>query len=402
MTYNGLYDWQKDAVDRLHNGAILYGPVGSGKSLTSLTYYMKVALQKHLYIITTAKKRDTKDWERDTEFLRIKNVTVDSWNNISKYTDVRDGFFIFDEQRAVGYGKWSKSLIHLATWNKWIMLSGTPGDTWSDYIPVFVANGFYKNKTEFINEHVEFDRFAKYPKIKAYHNQTKLIELRKAVLVPMEMPKRTVRHKIEKVTKYDKELYDHVKKERYNPYTDAPIKNPSEYTQVCRRIVAESAERVKEVEELIRAIPRAIIFYNYNYERQILLNICERQKKPYAEWTGHKHQQIPEAKKWIYVVQYTAGAEGWNCTDTDTIIFYSPNYSYKMMEQAEGRVDRLNTPYTDLYYYMMKSDSPIDKAVYSSITRKKRFNALSWGKKANHAREQIPSRIEKRYSQDVS
>lgn len=377
-----LFPWQESAVARLKPGSILYGQVGSGKTMAALAYVKWYYPEVKLYVITTAKKRDTGDWESEAYQVGIRNIVADSWNNIKKYQDVTDAFFIFDEQRVVGYGSWSKAFIKIARNNTWILLSGTPGDVWMDYMPVFIANGYYKNKTDFISQHVEYDRFAKYPKIKSYHNTGKLMKIRNEVLIPMPVMKKTRRHILKTETHYDKKLYNDVVKYRWNPYKDQPIETPSEYTQVLRRIVATSRGRKDSVKELISSTDRLIIFYNYDYERSILMQLCKDSKKEYSQWNGHKHEEVPFNNHWVYLVQYTAGAEGWNCTETDTILFYSPNYSFKMMEQAQGRIDRINTTYKDLNYYLMYSKSPIDVAVLGAINKKKRFNASAWAREA--------------------
>ena len=377
MGFN-LYPWQESAVRKLTSGSILYGKVGSGKTLTALVYYLEQYSDRKLYVITTAKKRDTGDWEDDANEVGIKDILVDSWNNIKKYGNVKDAFFIFDEQRVVGYGSWSKTFIALAKKNEWILLSGTPGDVWMDYMPVFVANGFYRNKTDFENQHVEYDRFVKFPKIKQYHNRSKLIKLRSEVLVPMDVKSDTTRHMHKVKVGYDNDEYKEIDRRHWNPYKEQPMQNPSEYVQVLRRLVASSEDRVDKTYRLMMENDRIIIFYNYDYERKILLDLCKDSLKPYSEWSGHRHEEIPKTTDWIYIVQYTAGAEGWNCTETDTMLFYSLNYSYKMMEQAQGRIDRINTEYKDLHYYYFVSDAPIDKGVLGAIGRKKRFNASAW------------------------
>ena len=69
---------QVEAVNKMHNGCILNGGVGSGKSRTALYYYFKEQggrfdsklftfpkNSKSLYIITTAKKRDSLEWEKE-------------------------------------------------------------------------------------------------------------------------------------------------------------------------------------------------------------------------------------------------------------------------------------------------------------------------------------------------
>ena len=44
------------------------------------------------------------------------------------------------------------------------------------------------------------------------------------------------------------------------------------------------------------------------------------------------------------------------------------------MAQAAGRIDRLNSPYRDLYYYHLKSRSGIDIAISKALGQKKQFN----------------------------
>lgn len=392
----GLYDYQDKAVKQMKNGCILCGGVGSGKSRTSLAYYFKqcggslysdskeMSNPKDLYIITTARKRDTLEWESDmAPFLlssdakvnHHKNkVVVDSWNNIKKYSDIKNSFFILDEQRLVSYGSWTKAFLKIAKSNEWILLSATPGDQWVDYIPVFIANGFFKNKTEFLNEHVEYDSFAKFPKIKCYHKTGRLIRLRNSILVDMDFDRPTTAHHEELYCSYNTLLYKDIIKNRWNYSKEKPIENASEFCYELRKTVNSDLSRIKTVSEIFQKKGRVIIFYNFDYELEILKQYCETSQITFAEWNGHLHQDIPTSEEWIYLVQYTAGAEGWNCIKTDTIIFYSQNYSYKIMLQASGRIDRLNTPYRDLYYFHLKSRSGIDVAISKALKSKKKFN----------------------------
>ena len=392
-----LRDYQIDAVNRMKNGCILCGGVGSGKSRTSLAYYykeqggilgtknyVKMKQPKDLYIITTARKRDTLEWEEElSPFLLSKNpevnlyknkVVIDSWNNIKKYKDVHGAFFIFDEQRVVGSGAWVKAFLNITRKNDWILLSATPGDTWSDYIPVFVANGFYRNKTEFTREHVIYSRFTKYPKIDRYIGTGKLVRLRDSILVDMDFKRLTVSHHEDVYCSYDISKYKEAMRNRWDPYKNEPIQQASGLCYVLRRIVNTAESRQATLLELFEKHPKMIIFYNFDYELDILKEIYYGEKTKIAEWNGHRHQPVPEGKRWVYLVQYTAGAEGWNCIKTDTIVFFSQNYSYKVMQQASGRIDRLNTPYTDLYYYHLKSRSGIDLAIGKALKEKKQFN----------------------------
>ena len=377
-----LYDYQQDAVDRLRNGSILCGGVGSGKSRTSLAYYYKVARTKDLYIITTARKRDTKEWEDEVEPFDLKRkVTIDSWNNIGKYKDTVGAFFIFDEQRVVGYGAWVKSFLKITRVNEWILLSATPGDTWQDYIPVFIANGFYRNKTEFAREHIIYSRFSKYPKIDRYVNEGKLLRLRRQILVTMDFKRKTVSHHEDVYVSYDIPLYKDVTRSRWDPYKNEPIPDASGLCYVWRKIVNTSEARQLALLEIFEKHPKLIVFYNFNYELDILKEIFGAYAEvQVAEWNGRKHESIPTGPSWVYLVQYTAGAEGWNCITTDTIVFYSQNYSYKIRQQAAGRIDRLNTPYTDLYYYHLKSRSGIDLAISKALKEKKKFNESKYVK----------------------
>ena len=405
----GLYDYQIDAVKRMKNGCILNGGVGSGKSRTALAYYYlrnggdPASLcgdnyipmddpPKDLYIITTARKRDTLEWDGDmapfllsthTDVnLYCNKVVVDSWNNITKYKEVTGAFFIFDEDRVTGSGVWVKSFLKIAKSNEWIILSATPGDTWQDYIPVFLANGFYKNKSEFIREHIVYSRFSKFPKVDRYLNTGRLIRLRNNILIDMDFHRDTIPHHEDVYVSYDISAYKDICRNRWNPWEDKPIENAAEFCYSLRKLVNTDEARQVALLQIIEKHPKAIIFYNFDYELDILKKLYYGEDFEIAEWNGHKHQEVPKGDKWVYLVQYTAGNEGWNCVRTDTIIFYSQNYSYKVMTQAAGRIDRLNTPYKDLYYYHIKSRSGIDLAISKALKEKKNFNETRYaGKK---------------------
>lgn len=383
-----LYDYQKEAIKKMRNGCILCGGVGSGKSLTSIAYFLKDCGKRirDLYIITTARKRDTKEWEEELARFsmstnresntRYKNkIVVDSWNNIKKYTDVKNAFFIFDEQRVVGNGTWVKAFLRICKSNRWILLSATPGDTWSDYIPVFLANGFYKNRSEFVREHVIYSRFSKYPKIDRYVNTRRLVRLRDRILVDMNFHRETVRHHEDIFCEYDLQRYKTAGKDRWDPFKNEPIRDAGALCYIWRKIVNTDCSRLVAVQEIAEKHPKLIIFYNFDYELELLRTLYYGESVEIAEWNGHKHQEIPTSERWVYLVQYTAGAEGWNCVKTDTIVFYSQTYSYKILEQAQGRIDRLNTPFQDLWYYHLKSRSGIDLAISRALANKKNFNA---------------------------
>ena len=387
----------------MFNGCILNGGVGSGKSRTGLYYYFTkqggtvqpkyspMKNPKDLYIITTAMKRDKLEWEGElANFLMTtdpeKNaihgnkIVIDSWNNIKKYADVKGSFFIFDEDRVTGNGVWVKTFLKIAKSNEWIILSATPGDTWSDYIPVFIANGFYKNKTEFIREHVIYSRFSKYPKIDRYVGIGRLMRLRDKILINMDFTRHTVPHHEDIYCEYDIPMYREAMRTRWDPFRNEPMQQASSLCYVLRRIVNTDISRQIRLIEIFEKHPKMIVFYNFDYELDILKGLYYGDRVEIAEWNGHKHQEIPKGDSWVYLVQYTAGAEGWNSIRTDTIVFYSQNYSYKVMQQASGRIDRLNTPYRDLYYYHFKSRSSIDLAISRALKEKKKFNEAKWAK----------------------
>lgn len=376
-----LYPHQRKAIDELTNGKILWGDVGTGKSLTAAAYYMEKEAPRDVYVITTAKKRDSLDWEK--EFVRYgvyKSsdattegvLTVDSWNNIQKYVNVYGAFFIFDEQRLVGSGSWAKSFIKMAKRNHWILLTATPGDTWMDYAPVFIANGFYSSRKHFKDDHVVYSPYTKFPKIERYVETGKLQRLRKQLLVHMPYERHTTRVSEDVIVDFDKELLDRVMNDRWNVYKERPIKDAAEYFSVMRRVVYSDRSRLEAVKKKLERHERLIVFYNFNYELEALREL--KTIIPLAEWNGHKHEPIPETDRWVYPVQYMAGAEGWNCTTTDAMLFYSQTYSYKLWHQAHGRNDRLNTPFSLLHYYRLMSLSKIDRIVAEALDNKRSFN----------------------------
>lgn len=402
-----LFPYQKEALEKLKTGSILCGGVGSGKSITSLAYYfikecggridpVTGAVSAHmtkptdLFIITTARKRDTLEWEKECVQFPISNsrelsigdvkVVIDSWNNIKKYSEVSKAFFIFDEQRLVGSGAWVKSFLKIAKNNKWILLTATPGDAWLDYAPVFIANGFYKNRAEFIREHVVYNSFVSFPMVDRYIGVPKLMELKKRITVYMDYKKKTVMHHVVVPVEFDRDLYDTVLKQRWNVFENQPIENVSELCFALRKVTNSNKSRIDSVKRFLESKKKIIVFYNFNYELDMLRQLAQELEVPLAEWNGHKHEPIPKSESWLYLVQYTSGAEGWNCIETDTILFFSQNYSYKTMVQAAGRIDRLNTPFTDLYYYHLLSKSKIDLAIASCLSDKKNFNENEFAK----------------------
>jgi len=389
-----LYSYQKDAVDRLDSGKILCADVGIGKSITALAYFLQKECggslwpernirdphfrKVPLYIITTAKKRDDRDWHKEAQRFAIfedgkgcgVKLHVDSWNNIGKYTEAKNAFFIFDEQRLVGYGKWVKAFLKIAKANRWILLTATPGDTWIEYCPVFIANGFYRSKKDFTDQHAVWKRWGKFPQIERYFNEGILIRQRNMITVHMEKKKETHPHHETIYLPYDAEKSKDIIRKRWNPFTNTPIEDAGELCRILRKITNEDPSRFEMVCQLLQANPKAIIFYNFDYELEILRKLPTK----IAEWNGHKHEPLPTGNRWAYLVQYNAGAEGWNCITTDTIIFYSQNYSYKLMTQAAGRIDRINTPYIDLHYFHLSSRSRIDMAISRALSKKKNFN----------------------------
>lgn len=404
-----LYPHQQEAVDKIHNGSILTGDVGTGKSITALVYYFtkvcqgslkingkglmdEMYMSRDLYIITTAKKIKTREWQsdifkvglgpdRDLNWDGVK-VTLDSWQNIQKYENVKDAMFFFDEQRLVGSGAWVKAFHKIAKVNQWIILSATPGDIWMDYMPVFVANGFYKNKTDFCRQHVIYKRYSKFPSIDRYVDQGILQKYRKQILVEMPYARHTIRHIENVLVGHDKEMFAKVQKDRWHVYEERPLKDVGEMFRVMRKVVNSDSTRIDKVIELLDKHPKLIIFYNFDYELEALRTLAATTGVQVAEYNGQKHEDTPEGKSWIYLVQYAAGSEGWNCITTDAMIFFSLNYSYKVNHQAKGRTDRLNTPFTDLYYYIFRSASMIDQAIMRSINTKQDFNEKAFLKGA--------------------
>lgn len=389
---------QVEAVKKMKNGCILNGKVGSGKSRTGLYYYFhlcggyfdenghihRMVMPKDLYIITTARKRDTLEWveelaafnisvDPDVNFYKNK-IVIDSWNNIKKYRGVYGAFFIFDEDRLTGSGVWVKSFLDISRKNKWIILSATPGDSWIEYWSVFVANGFYKNKTDFINQHCIYARFSKYPRIERYVNEKILQEHKADILIDMNFEHNTVQHHVDVWCEYNRMDYRDLMKNRWNIFENRPVENASELCYLLRKCVNSDLSRVNALLDIYMHHPKMIIFYSYDYELDILRSIPWGPWCQVAEWNGHKHEKLPTGEEWVYFVQYTSGCEGWNCITTDTIVFFSQQYSYKVLTQACGRTNRMNTPFKELYYFHLKSHSSIDMSISRALKNKKDFN----------------------------
>jgi hypothetical protein len=381
-----LLSHQVEALLHLKNGSVLVGGVGSGKSITALEYYRRIAPRTPVMVVTTAKKRDSGEWYRDALLMGLEcDLEVISWNALSKCENEVGINFIFDEQRVVGYGSWTKSFIEITKRNRWLLLTATPADVWMDLVPVFIAHGFYRNKSDFCEQHVVWSRFAKYPKVERYVDEDVLRYYRNKIFVEMPHIKTTTRHEQFIDVGYSTSLQRKIYTERWNPYEEQPIKDAGEMVRLLRRAANTDPSRSEKLLELMDDHPRLIVFYNHNYELELLRLLTgtffQYEAITVAEWNGHKHEPIPDCDRWVYLVQYQAGSEGWNCTDTDTVVFYSLPYSYRNYEQAKGRIDRLNTPYTDLNYYIFRSRAIIDQAIWKNLQKKKNFQISAFNKK---------------------
>lgn len=381
MTFE-LATHQVEAIKKLDTGKVLVGGVGSGKSIAALAYASERHPNTRIIALTTAKKRDSGEWFGDAMKMSLRqDLEVDSWNNIKKYEDVTDAFFIFDEQRVVGNGAWTKSFYKICKSNPWILLSATPADTWLDLVPIFIANGLYRNRTQFNNDHVRFSRFVKYPKVDGYLDTWLLEQHRKAIYVEMPYLKKAVREEHMVEVEFNRENEKMLYTARWNYMENRPLKDAGELMRLMRMNANTDWSRYERLKEIIADKQRVIVFYNHNYELAQLRLLMAELDIPVAEWNGHMHQDLPIGDSWIYLVQYQAGGEGWNCVTTDTVVFYSIPYSYRNFEQAKGRIDRLNTQYETLHYYIFKSRAIIDQAIWKSLTKKKNFQASAFAKK---------------------
>lgn len=373
LTDISMYEYQLEAIDKLQSGMILWGNVGSGKSRTSLYFYCKNYSNKKLLIITTAQKRNNGEWLEECKVFGLKPI-IDSWNNIRKYEKYENCFIIFDEDHLTGYGAWSKTFIKMAKCNDWLVLTGTPGDNYSEFMTVFIAKGWYKNKRDFEENHVIYSRYSKYPKVDRYINQGLLEKHRRDILVKMFVEKRPRVHKEIVITQYDISKYKKAYKEKRDE-NNKPFKNATAFCLYLRKICNEDESKIVKVRELLLKHNKVIIFYNYIYEKEILLKLLKTMKTfNVGEYNGQHHDDIPIGERWAYLCQYTAASEGWNCLLCDTMIFFSMSYSYKAMEQAAGRINRVNTPYKDLYYYYLRTTSGIDLSINRALSTKRNFN----------------------------
>jgi hypothetical protein len=387
---------QEIALQELRNGSVLAGGVGVGKTITALAYYVQIVCggvldrsepmrhPKDLIVITTAKKRNSLDWEKEGLKLGLsidpelsysgREFVIDSWNNMKKHVDREDCFFVFDEQRLVGAGAWVKSFLKIVKRNQWILLSATPADTWMDYVPLFIAHGFYRNRTDFVEKHVVWSFNGKYRKIRGFFGVRSLERERDSILVHMPYERHTTRHLVAVPVVFDREAFDMVWKRRWHVYEGRPLIDVAEMHRVARRLVNTDGSRMDAIVELGAKHPRMIIYYTHDYELEDLRTLMTKMDICIAEWNGHRHEEIPETERWLYLVQYQAGSEAWNCTETDTIVYYSLTYSHKLFEQSQGRIDRLDTPYEDLWYYILMSESRIDKLIWKALVAKKNFH----------------------------
>lgn len=369
-------DYQKRAINQMHNGCILCGGVGAGKSLTSLGYIDKVYPSGTVYIITPARKRNTGEWFDDIRKNDMDETrfVVDSWNNLSKYKDVKDAFFLFDEQKVSGKGTWAKSLIRIAKSNQWILLSATPGDTYDDYATVLIANGFVRNRTTWYDEYC-VTKSQPFFHIVDHKNKDVIDMMIRRIFIKMDY--QSDKKRIERVIPIQARSAGEEKEilmTHKAPGAQMPFTTFAAAIAYVRMNCYDKSKKTEALRKIIEKHKKIIVFYNFLSEKLEIERAAIDANVTINFYNGQRHDPIPDTDEWVYGVQYNSGAEAWNCITTNAMVFYSPNYSYKTMEQAHGRIDRVNSPYECLYYYMLLNELNIDNKVMNALSSKKDFN----------------------------
>lgn len=396
-----LYDFQKDAVAHLLTGRhFIISGVGSGKTAMALTWAAEQCRQtgKHkVLVVTTASKVRTGDFEKEdkiwTDDSEKREMAVISWHKLKAWVEqnwkgLDEWVVIFDEaQRSKGYSTgMGKAFLKITKQNPdWAGFTGTPGDTWADYISYFVATNQTRNKTAYLHEFANVQTYKGYPEIVGWRNEDRLKAMWAHIsyapdtsIVAQQLPKEQYRT----ITLPKPRAYSKTLKTRLN--------EQGEFLDTAGAMVAElrrlcfTKDKQQWVADFVEGVESGVVmFYNYIATGDKLAEICEKALgKSGRVWRiDGKHHEIPTAEtigaKDVVLCQWQSGSEALNFQFLHYWVGVELCYSNSMLQQAMGRIRRIGQEHP-MSFYRLLTDGTIEQDIAEALKNKKEFSEKVW------------------------
>lgn len=391
-----LRSYQQDAVEALLNGKhIVVASCGVGKGFISLEW-ARGTKKSNVLVITQASKVKSNDFVEEAKLLDEKwynsqsSFTVVSWNSLAKWLkehqseNFADYAIIADEiQRIKNYSTgMGKSFLKIASHTKcWAGFTATPGESWIQMMPYFVACGFVKHKTDFTNKFCVTQSFKGYIEIIGYNHEEVLNKWWSGITyfpdtkeMEKQLPSET--HKVvhfKAPTGYAKVL-----KTKTRLDTDEFIDTSMAMCHYLRQLCC-SKEKVEWLKEFVESLDTScVVFYTYIEEGEKIKEALKGVK--IWEINGKKHD-IPTAdtigKHDVVLAQWESGSASLNLQFMNYWVSFSPCYSLTTSCQSRGRIKRIGQT-KPMFYYYLKTDHTIENDIYKALKEKRDFSETVW------------------------
>lgn len=407
-----LYKYQHEYLEGLPPKFIFAADTGTGKTLMSLAHYDVWSYPRPLLILAPASKVQTGDWEEEIERWyegrQKPEYEIYSYEKFSRNPSIKryhkDGFLgvwrdwlarhpsdfavIADE---VHKGKNPQSgngkrLFEVATRAKFFVgLSATPmPNGWIDAANYFKIFGYTKGITDFKRRYCRIVDYKGFPEIVEYYRQGELQRLWNNIAKPLS---KDAALDLPSVTSIPINLPtgpDYIKVQKDRLFNDKFLDNPAALMHALRQSLIKP--KLAWLDEFLEgASGNIVVFYNYVGERERITTLLKQKKfkdRPVFRMDGQKHE-LPPKSAWeglsrsITLAQYQSGSQGVEMTYADTIVYFSPTYSYMNYEQSQGRINR-NGQTKKMTLYLLRAPSTIERDIWGALKEKRDFQEKQW------------------------
>lgn len=411
-----LFDYQQKIVDNeLKPSSALFMEPGTGKTVTSLALFKKSKQTKILVICILSKLQDWQDdlksecnidaiilnkgTKKNTEILleNKSNAHIINFESVWRCKEIlkrvdKDTYIIVDESHKIksvksNIGKFMQKL-KIKTKYKCI-LTGTPQSR--GYIDYFNQLSFIDmitvpfktfNDTFCVYEIEQYNGFP-FKKLIGYKNTKELDKIinENCVFFKRDIKNKQIPKEID--IKFDKpKKYAFFKRVRI--YEDFVADNASKLFVNLRKMCSGNIDKYEVDKQKIQWLEdfcenlnfRLVIFYNFNFEKDKIIELMKKLKIPYSQFNGAVKDlsNFNKYENGVVLCQYQSASLGLNdLVKSNVCILYSPSLNYTDYTQSKKRIDRIGQTKKPLFYNLYCKDT-IEEKILETIKKGQDFD----------------------------